>query len=131
MFEYSPIILDHFHHPRHVGILNKDACDVGSGQLGDADSTCIMQLQVRVNSKQIITEACFKVHGCVSAIATLSWLCDYLREKSLDEAAAVSSTFIIEALQLKPQKLFCALIAEDVLKLAIENYRKKISQTSL
>ena len=126
MFEYSPIILKHFYSPRHVGILNKDDPEVGTGKIGDADSTCIMQLQVRINSKRIISTACFKAHGCVSAVATMSWLCEYIIGKSVNETEAISSTFIRDTLQLKPQKISCALMAEDVVKLAIKDWQKKL-----
>ncbi len=125
MFDYSPLILEHFYQPRHIGVLDENDSHVGTGRIGDLNSICVMQVHINFDKEERITAARFKVHGCVAAIATMSWLCEYLIGKTITEVTALKSAVLFQPLQLVPQKYYCALWAEDVLKLAVEDYHKK------
>ena len=120
---YTEKVLDHFQHPRNVGEL-KDAN--GVGMVGNAKCGDIMQMFIKVNDDGIIEDVSFKTFGCGAAIATSSMATEMIKGKSIDEALKLTNAAVVEALEgLPPQKLHCSVLAEEAVKLAIEDYRKK------
>ena len=122
---YSEQVLDHYNNPRNVGKLDKDAEDVGTGMVGAPACGDVMQLQIKVNENGIIEDARFKTYGCGSAIASSSLLTEWVKGRSLDEAANIRNTDIAEELCLPPVKIHCSVLAEDAIKAAINDYRMK------
>lgn len=122
---YSDKVIDHYENPRNVGKLDKAADDVGTGMVGAPACGDVMQLQIRVSADGIIEDAKFKTYGCGSAIASSSLVTEWVKGKSLDEAAAIRNTQIAEELALPPVKIHCSVLAEDAIKAAIADYRKK------
>ena len=122
---YSDKVIDHYENPRNVGKLDKDAPDVGTGLTGAPACGDVMQLQIRVSTNGIIEDAKFKTYGCGSAIASSSLLTEWVRGKSLDEAGEISNVEIAKELSLPPVKIHCSVLAEDAIKLAIQDYRSK------
>ena len=123
---YTDKVVDHFENPRNVGSLDKDADDVGTGLVGAPECGDVMKLQIKVDDDtQKITDARFKTFGCGSAIAASSLATDWIRGKSIDDAQKVSNVEIVEELSLPPVKIHCSVLAEDAIKSAIEDYRKK------
>ena len=122
---YSDKVLDHYENPRNVGKLDKDASDVGTGLAGAPACGDVMQLQIRVSTNGIIEDAKFKTYGCGSAIASSSLLTEWVRGKSLDEAGEISNVEIAKELSLPPVKIHCSVLAEDAIRLAIQDYRSK------
>ena len=110
---YSEKLMDHYEHPRNVGTLDKDDSQVGTGMVGAPACGDVMRLQIKVNDKGVIEDAKFKTYGCGSAIASSSLVTEWVKGKSLDELA------------LPPVKIHCSILAEDAVKAAIEDYRKK------
>jgi len=125
---YSEKVIDHYEHPHNVGKLDKNDADVGTGMVGAPACGDVMQLQIRVNDAGIIEDAKFKTYGCGSAIASSSLVTEWVKGKNLDEAAAIRNTHIAEELALPPVKIHCSVLAEDAIKAAIADYRKKHAQ---
>ncbi len=122
---YSDKVIDHYENPRNVGSLDKDDASVGTGMVGAPACGDVMRLQIKVNEQGVIEDAKFKTYGCGSAIASSSLLTEWVKGKSLDEAASIKNTDIAEELELPPVKIHCSVLAEDAIKAAIEDYKKK------
>ena len=122
---YSDKVMDHYENPRNVGRLDKEAEDVGTGMVGAPACGDVMLLQIQVNDDGIIEDAKFKTYGCGSAIASSSLLTEWVKGRSLDEAGSIRNTQIAEELCLPPVKIHCSVLAEDAIKAAIKDYRKK------
>ncbi|HUV20879.1 MAG: Fe-S cluster assembly scaffold IscU [Gammaproteobacteria bacterium] len=121
---YSEKVLDHYENPRNVGVIDDDL-SVGTGMVGAPACGDVMRLQIKVNSDGIIEDAKFKTYGCGSAIASSSLVTEWVKGKSLDEAAGIKNTHIAEELALPPVKIHCSVLAEDAIAAAIDNYRSK------
>ncbi len=121
---YSNQVIDHYENPRNVGKLDKNDPGVGTGLVGAPACGDVLQLQIKVDDG-VITDAKFKTYGCGSAIASSSLVTEMLKGKSLDEAAAIKNTHIAEELALPPVKIHCSILAEDAIKAALNDYRKK------
>ncbi|MCG5499800.1 Fe-S cluster assembly scaffold IscU [Ectothiorhodospira lacustris] len=126
---YSDKVIDHYENPRNVGSLDKADPHVGTGMVGAPACGDVMKLQIRVNDVGVIEEAMFKTYGCGSAIASSSLLTEWVKGKTLEEAAAIKNTQIAEELALPPVKIHCSVLAEDAIKAAIADYRKKSGGT--
>src|SRR6056300_1055343 len=122
---YSKEVLDHYDNPRNVGKLDGTDEAVGTGLTGAPACGDVMQLQIRVSSDGIIEDAKFKTYGCGSAIASSSLLTEWVRGKSLDEAGEISNVQIAKELSLPPVKIHCSVLAEDAIKAAVADYRRK------
>ena len=122
---YSNKVIDHYENPRNVGTFNKDDSDVGTGMVGAPACGDVMRLQIKVNDAGIIEDAKFKTYGCGSAIASSSLITDWVKGKSLDDALAIKNSEIAEELELPPVKIHCSILAEDAVKAAVADYRKK------
>ena len=123
---YSAQVIDHYENPRNVGSFSKDEDDVGTGMVGAPACGDVMKLQIKVNKETgIITDAKFKTYGCGSAIASSSLVTDWVKGKTLDEASSIKNSSIAEELSLPPVKIHCSILAEDAIKAAVEDYRKK------
>jgi nitrogen fixation protein NifU and related proteins len=123
---YSEKLLEHFKNPRNVGSLNKEAKNVGTGLVGAPECGDVMRLQIEVDDVTgVIRDAKFKTFGCGSAIASSSLATEWLKGKSLDEAAGIDNMDIVEELALPPVKIHCSVLAEDAIKAAIADYRQK------
>jgi len=123
---YSSQVIDHYENPRNVGSFAKDDSDVGTGMVGAPACGDVMKLQIKVNSKTgLIEDAKFKTYGCGSAIASSSLVTEWVKGKTLDEAATIKNSQIAEELALPPVKIHCSILAEDAIKAAVEDYRKK------
>ena len=123
---YSEKVIDHYEHPRNVGTLDSDANDVGTGMVGAPACGDVMRLQITVDDKTgIIEDAKFQTYGCGSAIASSSLVTEWVKGKTLDEAAALKNSEIAEELALPPVKIHCSILAEDAVKAAIADYRAK------
>jgi nitrogen fixation NifU-like protein len=122
---YSDKVIDHYENPRNVGSMDKDAENVGTGMVGAPACGDVMRLQIQVNDDGIIEDAKFKTYGCGSAIASSSLLTEWVRGKTLDEAAQIKNTDIAEELALPPVKIHCSVLAEDAIKAAIGDYKSK------
>lgn len=123
---YSEKVIDHYENPRNVGSFNKDDQDVGTGMVGAPACGDVMKLQIKVNSETgLIEDAKFKTYGCGSAIASSSLVTEWVKGKTLDEAGSIKNTEIAEHLALPPVKIHCSILAEDAIKAAVEDYRKK------
>ena len=121
---YSEKVLDHYENPRNVGILDDDQ-SVGTGMVGAPACGDVMKLQIKVSDDGIIQDAKFKTYGCGSAIASSSLVTEWVKGKSLDEAAEIKNTHIAQELALPPVKIHCSVLAEDAIAAAIDNYRQK------
>jgi len=124
---YSDKVLDHYENPRNVGTLDKDDPNVGTGLVGAPACGDVMRLQLRINDEGIIEDAKFKTFGCGSAIASSSLVTEWVKGKRVDEAMQIKNSDIAEELALPPVKIHCSVLAEDAIKAAIEDYRKKKS----
>ena len=123
---YSQKVLEHFKNPKNVGTLDKNKKSVGTGLVGAPECGDVMRLQIEVDeTTQMIMDAKFKTFGCGSAIASSSLATEWLKGKSLDEAAAIDNMEIVEELALPPVKIHCSVLAEDAIKSAIKDYRSK------
>ena len=123
---YGKKVLDHYENPRNVGVLDKDATNVGTGMVGAPACGDVMRLQIQVNDKGVIEDAKFKTYGCGSAIASSSLLTEWVKGKTVDEASEIKNTEIVEELELPPVKIHCSVLAEDAIKAAISDFRAKI-----
>ncbi|MCP5372488.1 MAG: Fe-S cluster assembly scaffold IscU [Hyphomicrobiales bacterium] len=122
---YSDKLIDHYENPRNVGTLDKSSEDVGTGLVGAPACGDVMKLQIKVDAQGIIEDAKFKTFGCGSAIASSSLVTEWVKGKSVDEAAAIRNTEIAEHLALPPVKIHCSVLAEDAIKAAVADYREK------
>lgn len=122
---YGTKVLDHYENPRNVGSFDKNDPAIGTGMVGAPACGDVMKLQIRVNDHGIIEEARFKTYGCGSAIASSSLLTEWVKGKTLEEAGQIKNTDIAEELALPPVKIHCSVLAEDAIKAAIADYRKK------
>ena len=122
---YSDKVIEHYENPRNVGALDKDDPSVGTGLVGAPACGDVMRLQIRVSDSGVIEDAKFKTFGCGSAIASSSLATEWIKGKSIDEAATVKNSQIAEELNLPPVKIHCSVLAEDAIKSAIEDYKKK------
>ena len=122
---YGKKVLDHYENPRNVGVLDKDANNVGTGMVGAPACGDVMRLQLQVNDKGVIEDAKFKTYGCGSAIASSSLLTELVKGKTVDEASEIKNTEIVEELELPPVKIHCSVLAEDAIKAAIDDLKSK------
>jgi nitrogen fixation protein NifU and related proteins len=128
---YSSKVIDHYENPRNVGALPKDDVNVGTGLVGAPECGDVMKLQVKVNPLTgVIDDAKFKTFGCGSAIASSSLATEWLKGKTVDEALAIKNTDIVTELALPPVKIHCSVLAEDAIKAAIADYKKKQDATT-
>lgn len=121
---YSVQVVDHYENPRNVGSFAKDDPTVGTGMVGAPACGDVMKLQIKVEDG-IITDARFKTYGCGSAIASSSLVTEWVKGKTLDEAAQLKNSQIAEELALPPVKIHCSILAEDAIKAAVEDYKKR------
>jgi len=121
---YSDKVIDHYTNPRNVGTLNKDKETVGTGLVGAPECGDVMRLQIEVENG-IITDAKFKTFGCGSAIAASSLATEWIKGRTIEEAVAIDNMDLVEELALPPVKIHCSVLAEDAIKAAINDYRKK------
>ncbi|MEW5850266.1 MAG: Fe-S cluster assembly scaffold IscU [Myxococcota bacterium] len=122
---YSAKVIDHYENPRNVGSLDKDDPSVGTGLVGAPACGDVMKLQIKINDAGIIEDAKFKTFGCGSAIASSSLVTEWVKGKSVDEAEKIKNQQIAEELSLPPVKIHCSVLAEDAIKAAIADYRRK------
>ena len=122
---YSDKVLDHYENPRNVGKMDDDDINVGTGMVGAPACGDVMRLQIKVDDNGVIEDAKFKTYGCGSAIASSSLLTEWVKGRSLDEATQIKNQDIVDELGLPPVKIHCSVLAEDAIKAAIEDVRKK------
>jgi nitrogen fixation protein NifU and related proteins len=123
---YSEKVLDHYTHPRNVGTMDKSSGEVGTGLVGAPECGDVMKLQIRVNPEtKIIEDAKFKTFGCGSAIASSSLATEWVKGKTVDEALQIRNTDIVKELSLPPVKIHCSVLAEDAIRAAISDWKKK------
>jgi nitrogen fixation NifU-like protein len=127
---YSDKVLDHYQNPRNVGSLDKNAPDVGTGVVGAPECGDVMKLQIKVGDDGRILDAKFKTYGCGSAIASSSLATEWLKGTTVDKAEQIKNTQIVQELALPPVKIHCSVLAEDAIKAAIEDWRKKQAANS-
>ena len=126
---YSEKVIDHYNDPRNVGSFTKSDDQVGTGLVGAPECGDVMKLQIKVENEKIV-DAKFKTFGCGSAIASSSLATEWVKGKTLDEALAIQNTEIVEELSLPPVKIHCSVLAEDAIKAAIQDYRKRQETSS-
>jgi nitrogen fixation NifU-like protein len=123
---YSDKVLDHYSHPRNVGALDKNSADVGTGLVGAPECGDVMKLQIKVNPEtNVIEDAKFKTFGCGSAIASSSLATEWVKGKTIAEALEIKNTEIVKELALPPVKIHCSVLAEDAIRAAIGDWKKK------
>lgn len=122
---YSNKVIDHYENPRNVGSFDKNDDSVGTGMVGAPACGDVMKLQIKVNEQGVIEDAKFKTYGCGSAIASSSLITEWVKGKSLDEAMDIKNSQIAEELELPPVKVHCSILAEDAIKAAVSDYKKK------
>ena len=122
---YSTKVIEHYENPRNVGTLDKADANVGTGLVGAPACGDVMRLQIRVNESGVIEDAKFKTFGCGSAIASSSLATEWIKGKSVDEAEKIKNVDIVQELNLPPVKIHCSVLAEDAIKSAIADFRKK------
>ena len=121
---YSEKVIDHYENPRNVGSFSKEDNDVGTGMVGAPACGDVMKLQIKVENG-VITDAKFKTYGCGSAIASSSLVTEWVKGKTLDEASTIKNSDIASELALPPVKIHCSILAEDAIKAAVEDYKKR------
>ncbi len=122
---YSEKVIDHYENPRNVGKMNAEDPDVGTGMVGAPACGDVMRLQIKVNEQGVIEDAKFKTYGCGSAIASSSLATEWMKGKSIEEAASIKNSMIAEELALPPVKIHCSVLAEDAIKAAVSDYKQK------
>jgi nitrogen fixation protein NifU and related proteins len=123
---YSDKVIDHYNNPRNVGQLDKSSSEVGTGLVGAPECGDVMRLQIKVNPEtQVIEEAKFKTFGCGSAIASSSLATEWVKGKTVEEAMQIKNTDIVKELALPPVKIHCSVLAEDAIRAAIGDWKKK------
>ena len=127
---YSNKVIDHYNNPRNVGTLDKNSPEVGTGLVGAPECGDVMRLQIKVNPEtQVIEDAKFKTFGCGSAIASSSLATEWIKGKRVEDALAIKNTEIVKELSLPPVKIHCSVLAEDAIRAAIGDWKKKQEQT--
>ena len=127
---YSDRVIDHYNNPRNVGTLDKASTEVGTGLVGAPECGDVMRLQIRVNPEtQVIEEAKFKTFGCGSAIASSSLATEWIKGRTVDDALSIKNTDIVKELSLPPVKIHCSVLAEDAIRAAIGDWKKKNGAT--
>jgi len=123
---YSDRVIDHYNNPRNVGTLDKSSTEVGTGLVGAPECGDVMRLQIKVNPEtQVIEDAKFKTFGCGSAIASSSLATEWIKGRTVDDAMAIKNTDIVKELSLPPVKIHCSVLAEDAIRAAIGDWKKK------
>ncbi len=122
---YSNRVIDHYNNPRNMGSLDKNDPSVGTGIVGAPECGDVMKLQLKINESGLIEDAKFKTFGCGSAIASSSLATEWLKGKTVDEASSIKNTDIVNELSLPPVKIHCSVLAEDAIKAALSDYKKK------
>ena len=122
---YSKEVLDHYENPRNVGALDKNQNNVGTGLVGAPACGDVMRLQIKVSEEGVIEDAKFKTYGCGSAIASSSLVTEWIKGRTIEQALEIKNTDIVEHLSLPPVKIHCSVLAEDAIRSAIEDYKKK------
>lgn len=122
---YSDKVIDHYENPRNVGSFDKGDDSVGTGMVGAPACGDVMKLQIKVNEQGVIEDAKFKTYGCGSAIASSSLITEWVKGKSLDDALNIKNSDIAQELALPPVKIHCSILAEDAIKAAVSDYKKK------
>lgn len=122
---YSDKVLDHYNNPRNVGSFAKDDLNVGTGVVGAPECGDVMKLQLKISDDGVIEDAKFKTFGCGSAIASSSYVTELVKGKKIDEAMAIKNTVIVKELNLPPVKIHCSVLAEDAIKAAITDWKKR------
>jgi len=122
---YSDKVIDHYENPRNVGSFDKGDASIGTGMVGAPACGDVMKLQIKVGADGRIEDARFKTYGCGSAIASSSLVTEWVKGKTLEQAASIKNTEIAQELSLPPVKIHCSILAEDAIKAAVEDYRKK------
>jgi len=122
---YSEKVMDHYENPRNVGTFDNDDDSVGTGMVGAPACGDVMRLQIKVSDDGVIEDACFKTYGCGSAIASSSLVTEWVKGKTLDEAAQLKNSEIAEELALPPVKIHCSVLAEDAIKAAVTDLKNK------
>jgi len=122
---YSDKVLDHYSNPRNVGALDKNDPSVGTGVVGAPECGDVMKLQLKISDAGVVEDAKFKTFGCGSAIASSSYVTELVKGKTVDEVLAIKNTHIVEELSLPPVKIHCSVLAEDGIKAAIDDWKKK------
>jgi len=122
---YSDKVLEHYSNPRNVGALDKADPNVGTGVVGAPECGDVMKLQLRISDDGVVEDAKFKTFGCGSAIASSSYVTELVKGKTVDEVLAIRNTHIVEELSLPPVKIHCSVLAEDGIKAAIQDWKKK------
>ena len=122
---YSDKVLDHYENPRNVGAFDKGDESIGTGMVGAPACGDVMKLQIKVNEQGLIEDAKFKTYGCGSAIASSSLVTEWVKGKTLDQAASIRNTQIAQELALPPVKIHCSILAEDAIKAAVADYKTK------
>jgi nitrogen fixation NifU-like protein len=122
---YTDKVIDHYKNPRNVGSMDKADPSVGTGIVGAPECGDVMKLQIKINEQNVIEDAKFKTFGCGSAIASSSLVTEWVKGKTIDEALKIKNTEIVEELSLPPIKIHCSVLAEDAIKAAIADYKKK------
>ena len=123
---YSDKVLEHYEHPRNVGAFDKEEDGIGTGMVGAPACGDVMKLQIKVNKEGVIEDAKFKTYGCGSAIASSSLVTEWVKGKTVDQALDIKNTQIAEELALPPVKIHCSILAEDAIKAAVADYKKKL-----
>jgi nitrogen fixation NifU-like protein len=122
---YSEKVIDHYENPRNVGSFDKSDPSIATGMVGAPACGDVMKLQLKINEDGIIEDAKFKTYGCGSAIASSSLVTEWVKGKSIEQAGEITNTTIAEELELPPVKIHCSILAEDAIKAAIDDYKKK------
>ncbi|MCB9539885.1 MAG: Fe-S cluster assembly scaffold IscU [Myxococcales bacterium] len=125
---YSDKVIDHYENPRNVGALDKSDANVGTGLVGAPACGDVMRLQIRVTDDGVIEDAKFKTYGCGSAIASSSLVTEWVKGRTVDEALTIKNNDIAQHLALPPVKIHCSVLAEDAIRAAIEDYKRKKGQ---
>jgi nitrogen fixation NifU-like protein len=128
---YSTKVIDHYENPRNVGSFSKEEQNVGTGIVGAPECGDVMKLQLKINESGVIEDARFKTFGCGSAIASSSYVTELVKGKTLEEAMTIKNTQIVEELALPPVKIHCSVLAEDAIKAAISDWKKRKGQGSV
>ncbi len=122
---YGPKVIDHFNNPRNVGSFDKNDPQVGTGVVGAPECGDVMKLQLKINERNVVEDAKFKTFGCGSAIASSSLATEWVKGKTVDEVLQIKNTDIVNELALPPVKIHCSVLAEDAIRAAIADYKKK------
>ena len=127
-FHYDDKVIDHYTNPRNVGSFNEKEKNVGTGLVGAPACGDVMKLQIKVNDKGVIEKAVFKTFGCGSAIASSSYATELIKGKSIQDAISIQNKDIASVLKLTPVKLHCSMLAEEAIKAAVNDYKKKLNK---